>query len=739
MCFVDPNSTFSLVSPSSVISAVKIRTREVRMQMQTHIRDAKMNIVEKSLEQFPNTRVIIRRLKRIMSINPVSALSLCVAVVFLLCIGIIWDGFPIPPHLISPDVTLTESQYIVNKPPHYISDDSQTRSRTESGRNSRRTRVRTTTSHPISDDAQTARSQSRAEQPHHADEPSTRISEREYASNLLFGNTTCNLSDYFLKYGELHNQSMEEYIPLRMDYLQRSRVVLGDTTHLRQLLYRIIVEKQCITAVAIGGSVTAGHGDGVGKTGRWTNHFSHWLNHHPLTKKCNGNEHRVINVAKGGMGTVAHYWRLPKYFGTDNWVSAQCSDIDLVMLETATNDDFAAEPVEQYFEIMIRNLLQCQGRVPVILALHSVRSQVIVMQTDKRKKLFTAGDLRTMALLNYYEIPTVSLSNIIYPLSYRYHMNYHKNETLAEYKRLRMLYDDDGGQSKRTGLVGNSSFIKDYDDDRYSYFATRGLRVDNIHPTLAGQKWLAVLIGYQFIFEWNNMQFHLNKFSDTNYDKLFYQNKVWLSPNIDSLPPFLTIDIEVDTLYAFLANHRTAPLAALHFDVTSGKTKVTLDDSLVIHNGGPERESKWQLIVENKKKQGLLCEDIGCYIILNLTNPMNADTIRREQDGRRTMVVVSYLVSYENMGRACIWIDDRYDTSKCNEKEDVEYHIIDALISEPFSVTRTALWHVDLSLNSVYFHALILDSNRTVSGHSESNVTERHKFKLIDVQLLQAK
>ena len=663
--------------------------------------------------------------QRIMSSDTSSThrsptLLLCV-VIFLLFIRIIWDGVSVPQHLNSAGVISSESQYAVSK------------SRTEPERNPCRTRVRTTTSHPISDDAQTDRTQSPAEQPHRTDAPSTKISERQYASDLLFGNTTSNLSDYFLKYGEHHNQSMEEYIPLRMEYLERSRVVVGDVTNLKQLLYRIIVEKQCITALAIGGSVTVGvH---VGETGRWTTHISHWLNHHPLTRNCNGTEHRVINVAKGATGTVGHYWRLPEYFGTDNWANSRCSDIDLVILETASNDGRAADSVEQYFEIMIRNLLQCQDRVPVILALHAVRSEAIVMN---KLKEFTAGDLRTMALLNYYQIPAVSLPNIIYPLSYRYHMNYHKNETLAEYKRLTKYYES--SPSKRTGLVGKSTFIKDYDDDRYSFFETRALRVDRIHPTLAGQQWLAVLIGYRFIFEWNNMQFYLNTLNDTNYEKLFYQNKVWLSPDIDSLPPFLTIDPEADALYVFLANHRIAPLVALHFD-DFGKTKVILDDSLVIHNGGPEPESEWQLIMEKKNKQGLICEDIGCYIILNLTNAMNADTMHREQEGWSTLVAVSYLVSYENMGRACIWIDHRYDATKCNETEDVEYQIIDGLVSEPFSVTQTALWHVDLSLNMycVYFHALILDSDRAVNGHSERNVTERHKFKLIDVQLSQTK
>ena len=98
---------------------------------------------------------------------------LCV-VIFLLFIRIIWDGVSVPQHLNSAAVISSESQYAVSK------------SRTEPERNPCRTRVRTTTSHPISDDAQTDRTQSPAEQPHRTDAPSTKISERQYASEINY-------------------------------------------------------------------------------------------------------------------------------------------------------------------------------------------------------------------------------------------------------------------------------------------------------------------------------------------------------------------------------------------------------------------------------------------------------------------------------------------------------------------------------------------------------------------------
>lgn len=273
-----------------------------------------------------------------------------------------------------------------------------------------------------------------------------RLSEKKYISNLLF-NDSSDLFEHFLNYGEYQNNSMEEYIPLRIDYLQRSRVVIGDTSNLKQLLYRIIVEKQCITALAIGGSVTFGSG-GVGKIHTWNKHLVYWLNHHPLTMDCRGEGHVIHNRGKGGWNTINHYYQLPEYFGVTKWEESLCSDIDLVIFETSANDANNAAPIEQYFEMTIRNLLLCRDRVPVILSLESVRGQGVVMKTqygrDKWNHYkFGAGDLKRLALLNYYQIPSVSLCNIIYPLAYRYHLNYHMNDTLNAFEVLTKFYEDD--------------------------------------------------------------------------------------------------------------------------------------------------------------------------------------------------------------------------------------------------------------------------------------------------------
>ena len=128
--------------------------------------------------------------------------------------------------------------------------------------------------------------------------------------------------------------------------------------------------------------------------------------------------------------------------------------------------------------------------------------------------------------------------------------------------------------------------------------------------------------------------------------------------------------------------------------------------------------------MERGDKLGLICEDIGCYVLYNLSKAIKYSFFGEIDPEKNTMIVVSYLVSYVNMGRACVWIDDRSETSKCNEREGVEYHILDGLIAEHLSVTRTVYWTVNSSLDNVCFHAVVLETE----GRS------RHKFKFINLR-----
>ena len=99
-------------------------------------------------------------------------------------------------------------------------------------------------------------------------------SEENFMIKLLF-NESDVLKEYFV--GIKSGQGLTNYLPLRLDYFRMSRVVMGDISNLRNILYKINIKKQCLNIAGIGGSVTVGHGVG-GIKNSWTNHLEIWLN-----------------------------------------------------------------------------------------------------------------------------------------------------------------------------------------------------------------------------------------------------------------------------------------------------------------------------------------------------------------------------------------------------------------------------------------------------------------------------
>merc|ERR1712129_205903 len=98
------------------------------------------------------------------------------------------------------------------------------------------------------------------------------------------------------------------------------------------------------------------------------------------------------------------------------------------------------------------------------------------------------------------------------------------------------------------------------------------------------------------------------------------------------------------------------------------------------------------------------------------------------EQNSQLMLIVSYLVSYAQMGTACIWMDTRHNASACNERAEIEYQIVDGLISEQQSVSKVVSWQMQrpAPTQSMYLHALIIDSS------SDRNESDSHKFKLIN-------
>ena len=106
----------------------------------------------------------------------------------------------------------------------------------------------------------------------------------------------------------------------------------------------------------------------------------------------------------------------------------------------------------------------------------------------------------------------------------------------------------------------------------------------------------------------------------------------------------------------------------------------------------------------------------------------------RADENLKMMVIVSYLVSYEHMGMACIWMDTRHNASECNEREEIEYQIVDGLMSEHQSVSKVISWQLEGPSTHVYLHALIIDTERPSLPR---NGTDGHKFKIINFKAFQ--
>lgn len=187
---------------------------------------------------------------------------------------------------------------------------------------------------------------------------------------------------------------------------------------------------------------------------------------------------------------------------------------------------------------------------------------------DKKNR----GDLQELINLNYYQIPTISLSDVIYPLSYRYYFNHFMSLNSSKIARkfanggkTSYLYKDN--VNKGSYLYQNNVYYV-YHDIRYDFENNGGhLRIDKIHPTLYGQKYISLLIAYLFCIESNNL-FNDMKFIDNDEFNLFYRDKLWISPKSHSLPPILFQNNKENKVFIkYLANYKFI-IKPIHFDLT---------------------------------------------------------------------------------------------------------------------------------------------------------------------------
>ena len=231
-----------------------------------------------------------------------------------------------------------------------------------------------------------------------------------YLKDFLFDNNIKLIS---------HFEDANDYIPLyNVDNFRRSRAVIGDVSRLRRLLKKLIVDKQCLRTLTIGGSVTVGHGL-ESKTDAWPYQLIYWLNN--KYPHCSSSElssmHIVDNKPIGSSGADVHFWYLSQKINMHKY--------DLIIMELASNSKGDVQDIWQ--EMVIRNLLLLDYK-PCIVYLQATQSETQVLSIKGSQGTNKHGNLEQLIALNYYQIPTVSLSLVIYPLSYRYYLNGFMNE-----------------------------------------------------------------------------------------------------------------------------------------------------------------------------------------------------------------------------------------------------------------------------------------------------------------------
>lgn len=548
--------------------------------------------------------------------------------------------------------------------------------------------------------------------------------EMEYINQLLFNNDA-ELIQYF-------NES-DKYIPLyNINNLRRSRMVNGDMSRLRLLLNQIIFKKKCISVIAIGGSVTVGRA--IGRViPSWTQHLQFWLNKYfPCNNQGNNSIHIVRTHAISAASSDVHFWRLYDVFKEKKY--------DLVIIETATNFVPNLSPsCAIWNELIIRQLLLYQHE-PAIISLQATLHQGIVLgNSDKKNR----GDLQESMNLNYYQIPTVSLSQVIYPLSYRYYFNHFmtwKSSTIAKAfangGKTSYLYQD---TVDKVSVNNESKAFNVYHDIRYDFENGGGhLRVDKVHPTLYGQKYISLLIAYLLCIESKNL---LNDmaFMDSDEFNLFYRDKLWISPAMYSLPPVLFENNNNNKVFMrYLANYIIKPTHLVFTQRFSKKKGIPLDLNMYLKNYGyspnviTQNEGKWNLINE-RGKIGLIClEPIQCKLTINLTEIIK--NVERT-DKTKLLIAMRYLQSYNLMGAVLFGIDNKpiVDENYTKENEDDDRVKIDALATATqISPTTIYLTAIDFDNNqmthdlALYLHLMIIDSIPE---------RENNKFKLLALSL----
>lgn len=211
---------------------------------------------------------------------------------------------------------------------------------------------------------------------------------------------------------------------------RQSRSVVGQTSRLHAVL-RKLQRGECITVLALGGSVSHGYNIG-GESRAWGHFFETYLN---SRFPCKEGKHSFVLRAVGGVSSK------PAFTNFENNVWGVNADI--IIIEFAVNDGFIghrqpgdpenvsgeADRQEWYTEALVRRLLRYRANTPggsrpaAIMYLEAgLRGSPWLDPTFGRELNSARQSIAAWShwpILQYYGIPTVSWTDVLGPLLVR--------------------------------------------------------------------------------------------------------------------------------------------------------------------------------------------------------------------------------------------------------------------------------------------------------------------------------
>ena len=366
---------------------------------------------------------------------------------------------------------------------------------------------------------------------------------------------------------------------------------------------------------------------------------------------------------------------------------------------------------------------------------------------------YTRNDLLELTLLEYYQIPTVSLSAVIFPVMYRYYTVYTNGFTNANASNFSAQLSElnpylvpvnKGEDDFNTDFSIDHRAQSVYGDVRFSFEKWGGhLRVDKIHPTKYGHQYMTMLLAYCINTErdklnmdsmrnsmGNSLGSNVNA-NDIDWD-LYYRNELWIRPSPSSLPPILfdrgkalytgrSAGKAHRDFYIAFAN-RLIPRTSIVLDgyipyegrsLRLSLTFPSLSQYMADVYGAAiltENEGEFKFVSETEwRKVGIICsEPIHCKLSMSIGAFMRNSADNIFETCSHIHVALLYLASYERMGSAAVWIDEN---KTINDAESREREVVDALHSDPSSQTIVHLLNYPCSTEEeLFLHVQVVES-----------------------------